>query len=186
MVSVIWAADSSSAVFFATKNRPLMRSACAPQVGLEPTTTRLTAGCSAIELLRNKRGNRQRPILPGRVQPSTFGTEELNCCVRYGNRWNLFVITTGSNIVAPSGAHVKQYFPKKTDLFIQLLQRNKRLLKRLHDFDQRFLSDSLNQEEILRQTEAIQICPCFNDPLRNDLPNAREPVQCSCIGGIHE
>lgn len=24
----------------------------APQVGLEPTTTRLTAGCSAIELLR--------------------------------------------------------------------------------------------------------------------------------------
>ena len=27
----------------------------APQVGLEPTTPRLTAGCSAIELLRNKR-----------------------------------------------------------------------------------------------------------------------------------
>ena len=26
----------------------------APQVGLEPTTTRLTAECSAIELLRNK------------------------------------------------------------------------------------------------------------------------------------
>src|SRR5258705_7540854 len=26
----------------------------APQVGLEPTTLRLTAGCSAIELLRNK------------------------------------------------------------------------------------------------------------------------------------
>ena len=25
----------------------------APQVGLEPTTLRLTAGCSAIELLRN-------------------------------------------------------------------------------------------------------------------------------------
>ena len=25
----------------------------APQVGLEPTTTRLTAECSAIELLRN-------------------------------------------------------------------------------------------------------------------------------------
>ena len=72
-----------------------MRSACAPQVGLEPTTTRLTAGCSAIELLRNKRRNRQRPILPGRVQPSTFGTGELNYCVRYGNRWDLSVITTG-------------------------------------------------------------------------------------------
>ena len=27
----------------------------APQVGLEPTTPRLTAGCSAIELLRNNR-----------------------------------------------------------------------------------------------------------------------------------
>ena len=39
--------------------------------------------------------NRQRPILPGRVQPSTFGTEELNYCVRYGNRWDLSVITTG-------------------------------------------------------------------------------------------
>src|SRR5204862_1635986 len=26
----------------------------APQVGLEPTTLRLTAGCSAIELLRNR------------------------------------------------------------------------------------------------------------------------------------
>ena len=41
------------------------------------------------------KGNRQRPILPGRVQPSTFGTGELNCCVRYGNRWDLSVITTG-------------------------------------------------------------------------------------------
>ena len=30
-------------------NLPFM----APQVGLEPTTLRLTAGCSAIELLRN-------------------------------------------------------------------------------------------------------------------------------------
>ena len=29
----------------------------APQVGLEPTTLRLTAECSAIELLRNKRPN---------------------------------------------------------------------------------------------------------------------------------
>src|SRR5207249_4340024 len=30
----------------------------APQVGLEPTTLRLTAGCSTIELLRNGRGTR--------------------------------------------------------------------------------------------------------------------------------
>ena len=31
------------------------RQIMAPQVGLEPTTLRLTAECSAIELLRNKR-----------------------------------------------------------------------------------------------------------------------------------
>ena len=66
-----------------------------PRVGLEPTTTRLTAECSAIELLRNRR-IRRRPMLPGRVQPSTFGTEGLNCCVRNGNRWNPFVIATGN------------------------------------------------------------------------------------------
>ena len=60
----------------------------APQVGLEPTTTRLTAECSAIELLRN----------PGRLQPSTFGTEGLNFCVRDGNRWDPFVMTTGNSM----------------------------------------------------------------------------------------
>ena len=41
-------------------------------------------------------GIRQRPILPGRVQPSTFGTEGLNFCVRDGNRWDPFVIATGN------------------------------------------------------------------------------------------
>ena len=83
-----------------------MSSVYAPQVGLEPTTTRLTAECSAIELLRNigKRsistplsfGIRRRPTLPGRVQPSTIGAEGLNFCVRDGNRWNPFAITTGN------------------------------------------------------------------------------------------
>src|ERR1700685_1894916 len=36
----------------------------APQVGLEPTTLRLTAGCSAIELLRSVlgRARRARPL----------------------------------------------------------------------------------------------------------------------------
>ena len=66
----------------------------APQVGLEPTTLRLTAECSAIELLRNK--FRRRPTLPGRVQPSTIGAEGLNFCVRNGNRWDPFAITTGN------------------------------------------------------------------------------------------
>ena len=32
--------------------------------------------------------NRQFPILPGRLQPSTFGLYVLNYCVRNGNRWN--------------------------------------------------------------------------------------------------
>jgi hypothetical protein len=32
----------------------------APQVGLEPTTLRLTAGCSAIELLRSRAGGKDR------------------------------------------------------------------------------------------------------------------------------
>ena len=41
-------------------------------------------------------GIRQRLILPGRVQPSTFSTGELNFCVQDGNRWNLSVIATGN------------------------------------------------------------------------------------------
>ncbi len=32
------------------------QSSVAPQVGFEPTTLRLTAGCSTIELLRNNHG----------------------------------------------------------------------------------------------------------------------------------
>ena len=39
--------------------------------------------------------NRQRPILPGRLQPSTFSAEGLNFCVRNVNRWNPFAIVTG-------------------------------------------------------------------------------------------
>ena len=37
------------------KHFPAAFEIMAPQVGLEPTTLRLTAECSAIELLRNKR-----------------------------------------------------------------------------------------------------------------------------------
>ena len=40
-------------------------------------------------------GIRQRPTLPGRLQPSTIGAERLNFCVRYGNRWDPFAIVTG-------------------------------------------------------------------------------------------
>ena len=35
----------------------------APQVGLEPTTTRLTAECSAIELLRNTDSGAYTPLI---------------------------------------------------------------------------------------------------------------------------
>ena len=41
-------------------------------------------------------GIRRRPTLPDRYQSSTIGTEGLNFCVRYGNRWNPFVIATGN------------------------------------------------------------------------------------------
>ncbi len=37
----------------ATEEVPKCKKRMAPQVGLEPTTLRLTAGCSAIELLRS-------------------------------------------------------------------------------------------------------------------------------------
>ena len=74
-------------------------SALAPQVGLEPTTLRLTAGCSAIELLRQKGDKKcesqHLPIFPGRLQPSIFGTTQLNFRVRDGNGWGLSVIGTG-------------------------------------------------------------------------------------------
>ena len=43
-------------------------------------------------------GIRQRPTLPGRLQPSTIGAERLNFCVRYGNRWIPFAIVTGNRI----------------------------------------------------------------------------------------
>ena len=98
----------------------------APRVGFEPTTLRLTAGCSTAELtritkfsrqiapnlsfsyaelspkgipprIRNSQRNngiRRLPTLPGRCHPSTIGDEELNCCVRDGNRWVLFAIAT--------------------------------------------------------------------------------------------
>ena len=92
------------------RNRPGMfawpASFLAPRVGFEPTTLRLTAGCSAIELLRNigkafafPIGIRQRSTLPGRLQPSTIDAEGLNFCVRDGNRWNPFAIVTGNGII---------------------------------------------------------------------------------------
>ena len=39
--------------------------------------------------------NQQLPILPARLQASTFGLLVLNYCVRNGNRWNHSGIVTG-------------------------------------------------------------------------------------------
>ena len=48
--------------------------------------------------LRSPNGNRKlcrhQPIFPGRFQPSIFGANELNFCVRDGNRWDLIAINT--------------------------------------------------------------------------------------------
>ena len=43
--------------------------------------------------------NRQRPILPARLQTSTFGVRVLNYCVRHGNRWNHTAIVTGYSVM---------------------------------------------------------------------------------------
>ena len=42
----------------------------------------------------NKEKSRHLPIFPGRLQPSIFGTTELNYCVRNGNRCTLVTINT--------------------------------------------------------------------------------------------
>ena len=48
-----------------------------------------------LHFCRGLCGIRQRPTLPGRLQPSTIGAERLNFCVRYGNRWIPFAVATG-------------------------------------------------------------------------------------------
>ena len=83
----------------------------APPVGLEPTTPRLTAACSTIELRRNASGLSSieprpvsaLPIFPGRCQPSIVGRDELNYRVRNGNGWTLALISTN---------YIHSVFPK--------------------------------------------------------------------------
>ena len=67
----------------------------APQVGLEPTTDRLTADSSTTELLRNDKITAwQRPTLTGTCVPTTIGAEKLNFRVRYGNGCDLLALIT--------------------------------------------------------------------------------------------
>src|SRR5262245_6081780 len=47
----------------------------APQAGFEPATLRLTAGCSAVELLRNRWARDVRPVAPSGASRASHGTE---------------------------------------------------------------------------------------------------------------
>ena len=83
----------------------------APRVGLEPTTTRLTAACSAnwaneeyMPRIRISSDSwfRQLSPFPGSRPPSIIDVKELNFRVRDGNGWILFAIVTGFLEVVPS------------------------------------------------------------------------------------
>ena len=65
----------------------------APQVGLEPTTDRLTADSSTTELLWININAWQRSTLAD-VSSTTIDAKELNFCVRHGNRCDLLAIVT--------------------------------------------------------------------------------------------
>ena len=80
----------------------------APQVGFEPTTYRLTAGCSTTELLRNDLAW-QRPILTGGDPPTTFGAETLNFRVRHGNGCGRFAIATRHREIVLSKLKIHQF-----------------------------------------------------------------------------
>ncbi len=57
-------------------------------------------------LLDDRFGCWHQPIVPGRRQPSIVGTNELNFCVRNGNRWTLVVINTNYLVAVLSGGLV--------------------------------------------------------------------------------
>ena len=73
-----------------------------PELVLPCDTTKkatLPHHCRKVAFL--KRESRHLPIFAGRLQPTIFGTTELNFCVRNGNRWNLCVIGTGQICFKP-------------------------------------------------------------------------------------
>src|SRR5579884_2563418 len=57
----------------------LVQPRMAPQVGLEPTTLRLTAGCSAIELLRSVARS-------GRAAAVVLSVSIISSSIQHGNR----------------------------------------------------------------------------------------------------
>ena len=85
--AVSWPLDQWATLFY-------FKFVLAPREGLEPSAYRLTAECSTIELPWNKTW--LRLTLPGGCPPSTISAQELNFCVRNGNRCILFAIITTS------------------------------------------------------------------------------------------
>ena len=79
------------------------------EVGLEPTTDRLTADSSTTELLWNNNSLATSYSHRDKV-PTTIGAKELNFRVRYGNGCDLFAIAT---------RHIILYmiFKRKQDFF---------------------------------------------------------------------
>ena len=61
---------------------PQAESEVAPQVGLEPTTLRLTAECSAIELLRSNTACRREPEPPPGIKTSKYRHPSQSDCSR--------------------------------------------------------------------------------------------------------
>ena len=77
-------------------SRIALRRCPARSGSLYPPLAALTSGAP-----KSKEKSRRLPIFPGRLQPSIFGTTELNFCVRNGNRWDLCVIGTGYGCFHP-------------------------------------------------------------------------------------
>ena len=81
----------------------------APQVGLEPTTTRLTAGCSAIELLRNMVSGSDLSFRAVSSQVLS-ALESLTAVFGMGTGGTSPLLPPDFFILAPTGRAVKQVF----------------------------------------------------------------------------
>ncbi len=103
----------------------------APQVGLEPTTDRLTADSSTTELLwiNKMLGN---VLLSRNVSPTTIGAKELNFCVRHGNRCDLFAIVTKQFFYIVTNVRIRLHHYVITQLFT--LSKRLRSFLRFIDF----------------------------------------------------
>src|SRR5712691_5092397 len=79
----------------------------APQVGLEPTTLRLTAECSTIELLRSKAGKLASSSLHQAAQKLSMG-QLVNWYFSWN--WKKHTSPSASNRAGPSGGWKPVFF----------------------------------------------------------------------------